>query len=340
MFQHNTNLKHFIDEANDAVSNASSPQDLLNVIEKAKQFNGNLKFDNRDYLAYAGGAILLFLIGIYIGPLVSSGFSIFLVALSIFAAIIIFVRFNARRKLLKDLSERIFYRDFLFDNNLEFSHSEAFTLPALQARFSDFNHGNYSREIYQMIRGHFTDPEAAEGKQTIEFHVYQFHYIDKRTVEERDSNGKKTTKTVYDHYDRYGIIIPFPAKSQLSIRRQKRVFGLHEGDYAPASLNFRKQYIVHTKDEHFAAKFLKPRVVEILETLPDEYSTLLLQTSSSAELLFSFNNRDLLKYQRNHSLAETDAFLEEVKGITKAPKLERTLKILCHLIHENDNNFV
>ena len=356
--QHNRLLHQFIDEAEVALETAQSPEALLAVIESASALEGDLHFQPQDYGLYALLDGLLLISGLILFQKTAEGFPLFMMALALFIGVILFVRFRKRARKMGNLSEKIFFKDLLFDNQLSIVSPPDFTIEALLTRFHDFHRGNYSRKIEQVIQGEHLGHHASSS---FPFHYYHFHYVDEHTDETKESDGSTSTKTTYRHYDRFGIVIPFqaslnpeqdsasdsdsdsasmsPKTENLQITESKALFGLNKSDYAPASLSFRKRFIVKTHNTHFAAKFLKPIIVELIEALTLHFSAITLEINEHNELLIAFTDKDLLAVPQRYSLAETALFLAEIKGISTPEKLTTLLKALENIRRETDNNF-
>lgn len=339
MFQHNHRLQKFIASADQKTAEANSPQDLLDIIAKAQAFKGNLQFDQRDFLLYFIIDITAFIVGIIAFQKSDESFWLFITFLSLFVAVILLFYYVKRRKSIDKLSAAIYARDLLFDNQLEIIHSANYSQKALEARFHDFIRGNYSREIKTVIAG-----KNAE-EIPFNYHYYHFHYVDEKTETKTDSDGKTSTKKRYDHYDRYGFIVDLASvknmtfNSALQIIYSKALFGMNKGDYAPASITFRKNFIVKTKENFQAAKFLTPSMVETIESLLQGFNQITIETNKHQELLLSFTNHDILTGNRQYSLKETDLFLEEIKQTTALPNLHYALHMISQMLQEIDHNF-
>ncbi len=337
---HNRRLKQFIQHIHQALQEAKTPKALIAVVEEAKSFEGNLAFDQRDFYLYFTLDALLLIGSALFYHHTGEGFALFLTFLSLFIALILGQRFLARRKLLDNLSRQIFYQDFLFDNQLSHDSSEYYQLPALLKRLSDFDRGNHSRELRECLAGYY------QGERlTFNYHYYHLHYVDKRTVEKRGNDGEMNQETVLEHFDRYGLIIDLNTISTLTtiapilIAANRRLIGLNKGDYAPASLNFRKALIVYSQNPQQAARFLTPITVEKLEYFAKQYQKIVLEVNQEQALCFSFDDDDLLKVPQQYDLSTPAQFIAELSGKSVALKLERTLKDLETILCENDHNF-
>lgn len=339
MFQHNRRLQQFITSADQKIAKATQPQDLLEIIEETRRFQGNFQFDQRDYLLYFGLDAALLIGGFFLFKQSDEGFGLFLIILSLFLATHLLFRYCKRRNHVDRLSAHIYQRDLLFDNQLTIINTATLTPAALASRFSDFQRGNYSRKIETLLEGQYQAPLS------FTYRYYHFHYIDKREERSTDHQGKTTTTTHFDHHDRYGLIIDLRAIKTLTfhplvkITHSSVLWGFNKGDYAPASLKFRKNFKLQTQDPMQAAKFLTPVMVETLELMLDKFQNIVLEINSHQELLLSFSNPELLSANRQYSLLEIDLFLQEISQITPLPNLVYTLNIIDKILQEMDHNF-
>ncbi len=339
MFQHNRRLQQFITSADQKITDAKTPQDLLDLIEETRIFNGNFQFDSRDYWLYFSIDISAFIIAIIAFQQSDESFWLFLIFLSVFIGFILVFRYFKRRKSVDRLSAEIYRRDLLFDNHLTISDSPNFTQKSLESRFQDFHRGNYSREIQEVIAG------KNDTSLPFSYHYYHFHYVDENEETRTDSDGKTTTQKSYTHYDRFGLIVDLKSianmrfNAALRIIESRALFGMNKSDYAPASITFRKNFRVQTEDSLQAAKFFTPVMVETLEALLQGFKEIVIETNEQHELLLSFTNHDLLTGDRQHSLQETDLFLQEIQQITPLDHLQYTLHMLTQMLQEIDHNF-
>ena len=129
--QHNRLLHQFIDEAEVALETAQSPEALLAVIESANALEGDLHFQPQDYGLYALLDGLLLISGLILFQKTAEGFPLFMMALALFIGVILFVRFRKRARKMGNLSEKIFFKDLLFDNQLSIVSPPDFTIEAL-----------------------------------------------------------------------------------------------------------------------------------------------------------------------------------------------------------------
>jgi hypothetical protein len=152
-------------------------------------------------------------------------------------------------------------------------------------------------------------------------------------------NGKTQVRTraVYDHFDRFSLIIPFKFASDIAIVQDRNK---HQGIFwETASIDFNKKFGVYAKTKETAAKFLTPKIIIEIEKLEACYSNLNLEFNQNGDLCLSFSNGDTLRATRNHGLDEPKAFIEEIKCHTQLGKLDTTLDIVHTLMKYSDNNF-
>lgn len=346
MIKHNRSLQTFIDNADSVIHNAKSPQDLVELIEAARLFKGNFKFNQRDYYLYFTLNIITFLVSFTFFLETQEGFLLFIAGLSGILGFILISRFLRRCRAVNAIAQKIFYRDLLFDQQLEPIHSPEFSITALNSRFTDFNRGNHSREIWHVLKGTHTHDSGE-----FPFHYYQFHYVDEHITEEVDKDGKKTSKSVLEHHDRFGFIVPlegfnFDSKIDhphtfpvLIIKKRQRRTHKNPSDYLPASLEFRDKLQVKASAPHIAAKFLKPRVVECLLTMNKQLQDMQIELADNHSLLIAFNNDYLRTPTNQFDLNHVDDFLAEINAITEIPEFRDSLDKIAIILNESDNNF-
>lgn len=328
MFKQNQLLNAFIAKADTQIELAESPQDLIYILEEAKKIKGLNRFNAFDYLLYFIVTIGALVTSAYFFWLTNENFLLFLIVLSLSVLIILGIRFRARNRRLQVLSQKIYCRDLLFDNQLtQLKSHQNFTITSLKSRFSEFSLGNHTAEIKSLIQGEYqksTDPFT--------YHCYHFFYTIEKFSKSKDykNAADMVGKPIYQQQHRYGIIIPFNAPATLTITELKLPLELRQEQYQDKTLpaQFRKRFSLHTTDPLFAKKFLNPIVISLIDSLTESFNHINLEVKNGKELLFSFTNRDLLTSNQQYSLADIEAFLVEIRGISKAPKLEHALSTL------------
>lgn len=331
MWNHNRSLNQFFQEIKAQVDLIDSSSDLMELVENIKHQNRSLRFNSLDYLLYCIGNIILLCISSYLFWKTDEMFLLFLMIISLFFFLNLFIRFKKRQKQLTDLSRQIYQRKFLLDNALKtISSHPKFTLRALKSRFSEFSLGNHATEIKTLIEGHYQNTSAP-----FIFHYYHFFY-----ATEKFSNSKNykhapdmAGKPIYQQHHRYGIIIPFEAPATLTITELKLPLELRQWQYKDPSLpsKFRKRFSLHSSSPKFAKQFLNPLTIDLIESLANTFKTINIEIRGGKELLFSCDNADLLVGDPRQSLQNIDAFLSELRSISKADNLELLLSTLHRL---------
>ncbi|WP_347253812.1 hypothetical protein [Leminorella grimontii] len=334
---HNRRLAELLAQVSQAVEAAESQDGLVAAIERVRAFDGPLAFNHtRPKLVACLALLAAALVGgyqYYAYRHLSAPVVILMVIFGL-CAVGLFIYMWRKSSRIRALAERLYQRDLLFDNDMRELGDE---LPQLEkqlfSNFYEFNRGNYSRELSAGYEGRYQGATHA-----ISYHFYHFHYVDKRTEVSTDSKGRVRTRTVYDHYDRYGIMLPFRYVSHLAIIG-KSVSGLKGSDYKPSSNRFNKLFKVIADTEMTAARFLKPTVVLACEEAANGFSALNLEFNAQAQLCMSFDNRSVISGQQQHDFASPDAFIEEVRGHNALPELQRALDFIHTLMVYSDSNF-
>ncbi|MHC5225716.1 hypothetical protein [Ignatzschineria sp. LJL83] len=331
MFKKNRLLHQFITELDAQIADTQSPQELLEVIEEIQQQKNSLKFSFIDQ-----AISLILLLGIFIGSLyffyiTDENFLLFTTVASLFALIILAFNFKQRKTLVSNLSDRLFRQDLLFDNHLTPLKSHpTLTLRALQSRFHEFSLGNHGQEISDIFEGKYM-----EISEPFIFHGYHFRYVDETFSGTKSHQYPKRTQNLqpFKQSHRYGIIIPFEAPAELVITELPLPLQLRQSQYKDPNLPkaFRRKYRIHTTNSQFAEHFLNPLVLPLIKSLSHEFTDISIEIRNRTELLFSFSNPDLLKCERRHSLHNIDAFSVEIRGVTKAKKLDLALSTLYRI---------
>ncbi|GKX63730.1 hypothetical protein [Pragia fontium] len=316
---------------------AQHQEDLVQAIKLVKSFDGPLKFSHtKPYIC----AVLAVIAGVIIGGYqylsynhLSSQVVILLVLLGI-GAIAALVYVWRKNSSISKLADRLFQMDLLFDNGLsQIEVDPVEQAGELASRFNEFDRGNYSQEIHGLYQGHYQGKEHA-----FDYYFYHFHYVDKRVTVTTDSKGRVRTRTTYDHYDRYGIYLPFTFIRHVALIG-KSVSGLSGSTYKPASNKFNRLYRVVADSEMNAARFLKPSVVIACEEIAAVFSELNFEFNPQAELCMSFRDDDVITLPRNNDFNSPDGFIREVRQHNALPKLQKALEHIHTLMIYSDSNF-
>lgn len=350
----NANLNKLLAESEASLDTAESNADLLNVIHEFASYNGPLKFNNaRAWWFFGTGSLLIAsAVALYtymntytvaaffyqreIDPTLF-GMGTGLLGLLLAGGSLAWMKSKSDR--LPSLSRRIAELSSYFHNGLTFLEEDSNrTLNRLDAQFADYRRGNYSRELVESIRGVF-----AGTLRNLPYNYYQLHYVDKRTVRTTVSDGKGGTKTetrvVYDHYDRYSLVIDFPWVTGISVRSD----GHKQNDYPwpmdTASPDFNKAFCLTGSSEILCAKFIKPSTVLHLLTLFNILHRPNLEFSDNGKLCLSFASNDLLAFGTEYSLASPNEFHAEISAGVDLPRLMSALQWSHALSELHDDNF-
>ncbi|TRY32911.1 DUF3137 domain-containing protein [Aliiglaciecola sp. M165] len=341
----NRQVKALLKDIKRSVDLADSKPDLLDTVQKAIDFGQPVAFNYTRHIVIAVLCICisaLLIAGIFWRFLpATTGIYDYVNESLVASAILMLMGVGVlgyvvfQNKKIGDLSARIFKMDAMLDNHFVVAPSPG--TKSLQTRFSDFDRGNYSREIRSYYHSHYDGEE-----HDFDFNYYHFHYVNKRTVTytTTDSKGRTqvSTKTVYDHFDRYGIILPFTYVRGIQIFESSA--GQHyQHQYSAESLVFRKRFNVYCRDQFSAAKFLKPAVIVAIEDIAGLFKQLNIEINVDGQMCIAFDNADLLGAEQSYDLEHPQAFLKELKGETQMVRLNSMLSFVHQLMRHSDSNF-
>jgi len=323
------------------VSLSRSREELDAVISELKSFPGGYQLKTKVYWAIFTGLLLATTVFGYWDWSQRQYFqqsTWIIIAIGGLLTVLAGVTAYYPHRLMSKVSHALLQRDGLFDNNLTLvSFNGKATAQQFQQRFSEFHRGNYSREIKELFKGSYQGDEYS-----FDYHYYHFHYVDERIVTETytDSNGRVRTRTrrEYDHYDRYGLILPF------GLLRNFVVIGFNlpgagKATYKPASNRFNKMFKVVAASEIEAAKAMKPTVVVAFEELSNVLSKINFEVNDAADLCLSFADKDLIATPNRVKISEFDAFIEALEGEQEFEKLRATLSHVHYVMTKLDSNF-
>ncbi len=340
--KHNQQLKQLISEIDVRTAQARHKQELVALVDKVIAFRRPLRYNYSGFIKWnllaLIGAVLLFAAQqSQLLPVTWSPW--WWLSLPVFAAIITLSTFMARRLKIAALADALFFKKLLFDNQLTpATYQPKQKAIELAVRFFDFNQGNHLREIDTLYDGRY------QGNQhSFDYQYYRFHYVNRRTVTETytDSKGKTRirTRTVYDHFYRYGLLLEFA-----DLRNHRLCLsGHHSGKlaehYKPASNQFNRHFTLTADNALAAAKFCKPRVVETCNQLANLLDKCSLEIDVTGMACLSFHSAHLLNATRTHGFDQPVAFKREVVQHTTLSELQKVLALLETLQVHSDNNF-
>lgn len=334
----NSQLSKLMSDIKDKYKAAKNNDDLLDAVSLAKEYDGPLIYDNT--LMYVASFILL-LADIFLWFQIKDirywdishilGFSF--LTISILIPIIIAY---SRKSSTTDLSQNIFNKDALLDNNIHAISLKDKLIASLPSLFVEFDRGNSSREFRQAWK-----KEAEHSRLSKEYFLYQFHYVDSRTEVTTTTNANGTTsvstRTVYDHYDRYGLVFDFSHIKNFHICSSGKM--RNKVDYNSSSISFSNEYSIGADNEMNASKYLKPKIVTLIEELSNSFTDINLEFNDSGLLCISFKDDNVFYAARNFGLRDPDEFYKELSGHTELTKLDTLVDFLKELSRHSDNNF-
>jgi len=334
----NKQIKQLISVIEAKIHAARSSEDILAAIAKAKAFRKPLVYDHSKHIltiiiSTVIGVVLALSPHISFLPSWSEPGNKWLlyVAIGCFALsmIMLTIVISGRQK-VSSISALAYKKDAMLDNNLKYK--APFNSEEMRIRFSELNRGNHSRHFKEVVGGEYQGEE-----HTFSFEYYHFHYVDKRKV--TYMQGKRMrTKTVYDKYDRYGIIVPFEYCNNLQIFSfsPSQLYNLK---LSSGSIAFDKTFNIRASDELAATKFLKPAVVVAISDMAGFLSQMNIEIDATGLMCLSFTDRNMIMGNQRYDLSDPAAFYDELAGQTKLRKLDRTLRFLHQLFKHSDSNF-
>ncbi|TXR51408.1 DUF3137 domain-containing protein [Reinekea thalattae] len=335
----NSAIKQLLKSIDKQLDQATSSEDVLNAVSLAVSFGAPVRF-NYFKPILIGCVLLLIAIGLLTygfqyEPSDATDAAVLVGMLLFIAGIVPMVVAGLAKKRLRKVSDKAFQIDSLLDNKL--SKQAAPSARELAQQYTEFNQGNHKREIWDWYRGEYEGSE-----HSFHYFYYRFHYVDRRreTYTTTNSKGETVTKTriVYDHYDRYGLIMPYEfAKNLHIVSRGMR--GDYEKKYKTDSLVFNKDLTVYCDDDLDAAKFFKPSIIVAFEDFGKEFKRINLEIPDNGNLCLSFDNSDLLNGTREKDLTEPQAFYDELAGHTDLVKLNTALEFIHQVMKHTDSNF-
>ncbi|CAI2479584.1 Uncharacterised protein [Serratia fonticola] len=334
---HDQRLSELLDWVTRHIETAQSENELIEIIERVKAFDGVLRFK---HIHKKTLAVASFLIAIIIGSyhyatyhFLSSPIWMIVGAFGLCSLGLVIYMWRKSSN-IRSLAERLYQYDILLDNHLRELKSE---LPSLKKElftdYVEFDRGNYSRDIPDAYEGYY------QGKtHAFHYHFYHFHFVDERTVTRKDSKGNTKTRKVYDHYDRYGITLAFRFVSQLAVT-SKAPRSLKGERYKPASIQFNRTFKVVANTEMTAARFLKPAIILACEEAAGTFKSLNLEFNQQAGLCMSFENSNILVSRQQYDFMSPDKFIAEIEKTNILPELNKALVFIHTLMVHSDNNF-
>jgi len=337
--EHNSRLKQALATIEQHIKHAKSDDDLVAAINLLTPFPVPVQYDNRRLnlitalfcAASAITAVILLLIEVETDYLLAPSAAMII-------TLVTYAGMRLHRKTgLSKLSRKIEYLTGLFDYGLQhIAINSKGKAREYGNRFRAFQLGDYSREIRSLLRGSYDGTD-----HSFSYEYYHFHYVNQRietyTTTDSKGNVRVRTRTVYDHFDRYGFIVPFKFAKQLRISEGR--LGFFSPKWKSSSVSFNKNFNVETANEFEAAKFLTPKILVEIESAGAALRGLDMEFNSLGELCFSFDNSNTLASQNAGSLANPAAFAKHISGHNVRANLDAALAFIHTLLKYSDNNF-
>lgn len=351
---HNARLRQLIRDVDGAVGPFSSQQDLLAAVQRVREFNEPLHFDNSTPKTLGILGTLVILAAIAFAQWGSPGAKAWLSGLSRFryeellvllgmaalvCLVICFGLIHSRSNQLPRLSREIARHSSWLTHGLSNVATPAgLLLQQLASQFGDYARGNYSRAITQAVQGQYPGE-----LHSLPYTYYQLHYVNKRVVVTTESNGKGgtrlVTKTVYDHYDRYSLVIDFPWVEGIAARTSGSSALDFEHGIDTASSEFNKAFTLTGGTRMACARFAKPVTVLHLLSMHRQLRKLNLEFSWNRQLCMSFDDSNLLDFQLPCDLTQPEAFYALIQQGVRLHLLSNALGLVHALAEQHDDNF-
>lgn len=348
-------LRALIESARQAMKVVRNKSELLDIVQTFADYKGKLRIENKalKYTSLLGiGLAAVALIDNYLlGPsllLVSTaqdwGVPTSFVAWIFAGPILVPTIFNIAMvigdsKEIPELSKELARRSSWFTNGLvETDTPLEPLLEQLQRSFNDYSRGNYSRKIQRALKG-----RHAGTRQTLEYLFIDLEYVEKRqeTYTTTDSKGSTTirTRTVFDHHQRYSLVVGFPWMRGIAVRGDLQDGIDYPNKYQTSSTAFNEVFTLSGTTAMDCARFAKPvTVLHLLSIKTGLHSLNLEFAADGAGLCISFDN-DITDFDMPCDLSTPGAFFQHLDSGIALPTLTRLLEAIHVLVEQHDDNF-
>lgn len=337
---HNKRLKAALELIEQQVARAKSDNDLIDAVGLLDGFPAPVKFNNEalNKACLVAGLLTLLLAALAFNPMSELAPYAIMVAIGVFIIAAVNYLWKRHRKgSLTGLSDLIHAKSSLFDYGLtEQPYHPEHKTAELHRRFGSFRQGNHQNKIKRLISGTHKGAE-----HNFPFEYFHYHYVNMRveTYTTTDSEGRTQTRTrtVYDHFNRYGFILPFPYAKGLRVSESRLNF--FKSGWKSSSLDFNKKFSVQADSDMVAAKFLTPKILSEISKAGAALGSMDLHFTAQGELCFSFDNSNTLSGHRRSGLKTPQAFKQEITEHNNLKALDEALEFLHRLMKYSDNNF-
>lgn len=335
---HNSKIDNLLKNVEAKCQQAKNNTELLQAVKLLKDFDGEIKYKFGFHTGFAFFCLLIACLNIYYVRQTIPYPDFFHYSIAVVGTIIstsIFLYMFFKNSDLSSLSEYIYQKDTLQDNKLKSLplENELFNYlkKNFKREFSRGNHNRYFEKAYSSKRSFFRE---------YDFQLFQFHYVNQRieTYTTTDSNGNISiqTRTVYDHYNRYGFVMDFDYFRNIEVKSSGTVVNLK--NFNTASIEFDDKFSVGSDSNLNIAKFLTPVVVEAINKLSKKLSGLNLEIDSNGKLCITCDDYSLFVSEstRKYGIEQPNEFYDELAGFTTLDKLEAIFDFMYTLNKQHD----
>lgn len=335
---HNSKIDNLLQNVQEKAKQAKNNTELLQSVQLLKDFGGEIKYKFGFHITFALVWLAIAIGNIYyVNEYISYPdllhFSLAAVGVVISCSILGYVFY--KNSDLNSLSKYIYQKDTLQDNKLKHLSVDDPLFSYLKQNFKkEFSRGNHKRYF----------EKAFSSKRSVfreyEFQLFQFHYVNQRTetYTTTDAKGNTTvhTRTVYDHYNRYGFVMDFDYFKNIEVKSTGTV--IRHQDFKTGSIDFDNTFTVGADSDLNIAKFLTPVVVEAFNKLSNSLSGLNLEIDSNGKLCITCTNSSIFVSEstREYGIEQPNEFYDELAGFTVLNKLEAIYDFMYTLNKQHD----
>lgn len=328
-YSQNKLLRTALESSEQDIREARNSDELAKAIQPLAAFGENIRFHPQIPLFFVALGLLLLVLGILgAGRIAGIGNLIIVGAVIAFFG---FRRFRKNRKIIPNLTQLALRRLRLLSNGLlEPDESHEHIYGQLLNDFSDYDRGNHSRDLHHVLDGQID----IQGEKRPLRYVH-FHYVNQRKETYTD-RGELKTRIVYEHFDRYSLVVPDCSLRNVSAfsDRTKALKGQVRWDTSLDSFN--RRFTLSGGSEMECAKFARPSIILHVEKMAQDLAGLNIEYGYDGSLCVAFDNADLLSFADPgitlHQPAQFLALIEE--GIA-LPRLDHVLGLVGELAHKS-----
>lgn len=335
---HNTRLKKLIKSIQLKVKLADNEDMIFEAVKLAKNFEGGVSYKNKHLyiISFIFLVIVIYLFYLFNNNGFQHIYQFLILILSFIGGVLPLKNAISRNNDIDQISDFIFHKKLLLDNNISRLPVFDKQIQALPIRFVEFNRGNAGRSF----KSAYKKDKLNEGLPN-DIYLYTFEYINKREVRtnnvgRREHHGS-STKTVYERFYRYGLIYDFEYIKNFHVASNGMI--RNKVDYNSASIDFSNKFTIGAPSDIYAAKILKPKVVLLIEQLSTEFKNINIEFDAMGLMCCSFSDKDILYTKRRFGLEQSTEFYKEIQDKKTLEKLSLLTKFIQELSIHSDNNF-